>query len=101
MIPRFVNPHAVFEKMKTVSRADMYTNGGDERCLKPDLSLVDQFNAMVEDTLPLTNQESIPKKRRKLEVEQERKEENGDTDAPTCTLMRCIGFKGIHVCFIE
>jgi len=98
MIPRFVNPHAVPERMKIISRADLYTNESDERCLKPDLNLLDQFNAIVEDTLPLTNQESIPEK---LEVEQEGKEEKGDTDALTCTPMTFIGFKEIHVCFIE
>jgi len=101
MIPRFVNPHAVPERTKSVSRATLYANESDERCTKPDLSLLDQFNAIVEDTFPLTNQESIPKKRRKLEVEKEIKEEKGDTDALTCTPMKYIGCKGIHVCFIE
>ncbi|KAL9714367.1 hypothetical protein Ac2012v2_002679 [Leucoagaricus gongylophorus] len=80
MIPRFVNPHALFEKTKIISRVALCTEEGGERCLKPDLSLLDKFNAIVEDTLPLANLEGRPKRCGELEVEEKREEEKRDTD---------------------
>ena len=93
MIPRFVNPHALFEKTETISRVALCTEEGDERCLKPDLSLLDKFNAIVEDTLPLANLEGRPKRWRKLEVEEKREEEKRDTDEFIRTPVRYIGFR--------
>lgn len=70
MIPRFANPHAVYEKTQIVSRKALSAEE-KEGYSQPDMSRLGEYNAMVKRTLPHSGIElEGGKKRRKVEAEE-------------------------------
>ncbi|KAJ3573119.1 hypothetical protein NP233_g2630 [Leucocoprinus birnbaumii] len=80
MIPRSVNPHIVLEQTQIVSRKDLEPKDEEYEFSQPDMSLLDEFNAVMKRTFPQYDIEERPKKRRKGATGVEKGEERISVD---------------------
>lgn len=66
MIPRYANPHAVFEKTQIVSRETLFA---EKEYAQPGSNELDEFHSVMKRTLPHFDLEEPRKRQRKDEVE--------------------------------